>query len=203
MLAYIKGTVGPATAQSVVLENQGIGFLIHVSPATLSRLPRTGETAQLYTHLQVKEDDLSLHGFLTQEELALFKLLISVSGVGPKVASGLLSVLSPAQIITAIAAEDAAALSKAPGVGRKTAQRIALDLQGKIQSPESLDWAAASDFGPGALAADASQKQDAIEALLALGYSRSDSLRAALEVATEDMPAQQIIRLALKRLGRA
>lgn len=198
MIAYIKGMVEQITEQSVVLDNQGIGYLINASSATLSRLPRKGEVTQLYTYLQVKEDGMSLFGFLTQEELQLFRLLISVSGIGPKVSTAILATLSTEQIITAIASQDSEAFSKAPGVGKKVAQRITLELQDKITAQE---WGSnISIEKPNEQMTDSSEKQDAIDALLTLGYSRSEGTRAVLSVAEENMAADQIIRLALKKL---
>ena len=192
MIAYIKGTVEQLTEQSVVLDNGGIGYTINVSASTLSRLPSKGELSKLYTYLQVKEDDMSLFGFLNREDLRLFRLLISISGIGPKVAMAVLTVMNSGQIMTAIASGDAVAFSKVPGVGKKTAQRITLELQDKIKLPEATVTEVFS-----------SDKQDAIDALLSLGYSRSESVRAVLSVAAEDMSADQIIRLALKKLATA
>jgi len=199
MIAYIKGTLEQVTDQHAVLESQGIGYIINASPATISRLPRRGEPAQLFTYMQVKEDNISLFGFQTQEEITLFRLLISISGIGPKVAMAILAVMTPEQVITAIAAQDSVAFGKVPGVGKKTAQRITLELQDKIKSH---GFAAAEEFGSAAGfdSGAGSDKQDAIDALLSLGYSRSESLRAVLSVATEEMPAEQIIKLALKKL---
>ena len=190
MIAYIKGTVGQILDQSVIIENQGIGYIIGASPVTLSKLPPVGESAKIYTFLQVKEDDLSLFGFLNQEEIRLFRMLISISGIGPKVAMSVLAVMSPDQIMSAIANQDSMAFSKVPGVGKKTAQRITLELQDKIklQGQENI------------LAVAGQEKQDAIEALLTLGYSRSESLKAVLAVAAEDMQTDEIIRLALRKI---
>jgi len=196
MIAYIKGTVEQLNDQSVVLDNQGIGYIIHASSATLSRLPRKGETAQLYTYFQVKEDDMSLFGFLSQEEIRLFRLLISISGIGPKVATAILAVMSPVQIMTAVVSQDSVAFSKVSGVGKKTAQRITLELQDKIKTQ---DWGSDQESIDMQSVAS-SEKQDAIDALLALGYGRSESMRAVLAVATEDMATEQIIRFALKKL---
>jgi len=196
MIAYIKGTVEQLNDQSVVLDNQGIGYIIHASSATLSRLPRKGETAQLYTYFQVKEDDMSLFGFLSQEEIRLFRLLISISGIGPKVATAILAVMSPVQIMTAVVSQDSVAFSKVSGVGKKTAQRITLELQDKIKTQ---DWGSDQESMDMQSVAS-SEKQDAIDALLALGYGRSESMRAVLAVATEDMATEQIIRFALKKL---
>ena len=187
--------------QAVVVENNNIGFLINTSPATISRLPARGGEVQLFTYMQVREDGISLHGFLTQEEVRLFTLLISVSGIGPKVAAAILSTLSPQQIMIAIMSDDDAAFSKAPGVGKKTAQRISLELRDKIKTREA--WAEEPGFVPsGHISAASSEKQDAMDALQALGYSRSESLRAVLETATEDMKTEQIIKQALKKLAR-
>ena len=197
MIAYIKGTVEQLNDQSVVLDNQGIGYIVNASAATISRLPRKGEMAQLYTYFQVKEDDMSLFGFLAQEELQLFRLLISISGIGPKVAMAILAAMSPSQIMTAIVSQDAVAFSKVSGVGKKTAQRITLELQDKIKTQ---DWGSNQEGANLQTAVSSSEKQDAIDALLTLGYGRSESMRAVLAVATEDMATDQIIRLALKKL---
>ena len=196
MIAYIKGTVEQLNDQSVVLDNQGIGYIINASSATLSRLPRKGEVAQLYTYFQVKEDDMSLFGFLSQEEIRLFRLLISISGIGPKVATAILAAMSPVQIMTAVVSQDAVAFSQVSGVGKKTAQRITLELQDKIKTQ---DWGSDQE-GMTMQSVASSEKQDAIDALLALGYGRSESMRAVLAVATEDMATEQMIRLALKKL---
>ena len=192
MIAYIKGTVDHISDQTVVLENQGIGYIISAAPATLGRLPRN-EEVQIHTYMQVKEDGMSLFGFLNQEELQLFRLLISISGIGPKVGMAILGIMSPSQIMVAIVNQDAVAFSKVPGVGKKTAQRITLELQDKIKTTTQ-------DGNDGAVTLASSEKQDAIEALLSLGYGRSESMKAVLAVATEDMAADQIIRLALKNL---
>ena len=197
MIAYIKGTVEQITDQSVVLENNHIGYIIGASAATLSRLPQKGELTQLFTYMQVREDDISLFGFLSQEEINLFRLLITISGIGAKVALAILGLMSPEQIITAIVSQDSVAFSKVPGVGKKTAQRITLELQDKIKRISGFG-AVDSSLSPSTLSTG--EKQDAIDALLALGYSRSESLKAVLSIATEDHTAEQIIRLALKKL---
>jgi len=202
MIAYIKGPLAYTSDQTAVIDTGGVGYQIYVSPSTLSRLPSRGAEVQLFTYMQVSESGQSLHGFLTQEELRLFTLLISVSGIGPKVASGILSTLSPSQIIIAIVADDAAALSKAPGVGKKTAQRVLLELRDKIKTNDSwesgIDDKASGFSAPG----PRSEKQDAMDALLALGYGRAEAMQAVLEVAEEGMTADQIIRQSLKKLAR-
>jgi len=202
MIAYIKGPIAYATDQLVVVDANGVGYLIHISASTLSRLPPRGAEVQIFTYMQSNENGQSLHGFLTQEEVRLFTLLISVSGIGPKVASQILSTLSPSQVIIAIVADDAAALSKAPGVGKKTAQRVLLELRDKIKTTESESSSGIEQTFTGMGTDKRSEKQDAMDALLALGYGRTEAMQAVLEAAEEDMTADQIIRIALKKLAR-
>ncbi|MCL2355880.1 MAG: Holliday junction branch migration protein RuvA [Defluviitaleaceae bacterium] len=196
MIAYVKGTLAFVHESSVVVDVGGAGYLVNVAPTTIARMPARGTDVQIFTYLQSNDAGQSLHGFLTQEEVRIFTLLISVSGIGPKVASAILGAMSPQQIIPAIVAEDAAALSKAPGVGKKTAQRIVLELKDKIKS----EGEGAPVFSP-APQGQLSPKQDATDALLALGYGRTEAVSAVLEVADEDMSANTIIKLALKKLA--
>jgi Holliday junction DNA helicase RuvA len=197
----VKGTVAFVQEAAVVVDVGGVGYLVNAAAGTLARLPAKGGEVQLFTYMQVTENGQALFGFLSQEELRLFGLLISVSGIGPKVASAILGALTPQQVILSIVAEDAVALSKAPGVGKKTAQRVVLELKDKIKSTgeESpfVNAAAVSQMGAGGA------KQDATDALLALGYGRAEAVQAVLEVAEEDMAADSIIKLALKKLARA
>ena len=200
MIAYVKGILEYIADQSVVVDVHGIGYLVQVSHATIGRMPSIGKEVKLFTYLQVKEDGQSLHGFLTQEEVQLFMLLISVSGIGPKAAAAILAALTPSQIMIAIVADDAVALSKAPGVGKKTAQRLILELRDKIKTEDT--WKGTSDLQATATPTSVSNKQDAMDAMLALGYGRTESMQVVLEVAEDGMSADQIIKLALKKLAR-
>lgn len=151
-------------------------------PATLAKLPQTGEAVQIFTYFSVKEDGMSLYGFAAREEQEMFEKLLLVNGVGPKGALGFLSVLNPSEIVMAILSDDVKTLSKAPGVGRKTAQRVILDLKDKFKTEDavsSLEGAAgiAESVGGG----DA--KFEAIDAMTALGYSRSEAAQAVNAVA--------------------
>lgn len=197
MIAYVKGTLAYTTDNAAVVEAGGVGYLINVSTATISRLPRAGEACQLFTYHQTTENGQSLHGFLSQEEVRLFMLLISVSGIGPKVATAILATFSPQEVMMAIVAEDAAALSRAPGVGKKTAQRVMLELRDKIKTADTFTESAQTNM-PQATTA----KQDAMDALLALGYGRAEAMQAVLEIADPDTKADAIIRAALKKLAR-
>ncbi|MCL2665653.1 MAG: Holliday junction branch migration protein RuvA [Defluviitaleaceae bacterium] len=200
MISFIKGTLEIVYDNSVVIENNGVGYQIYVNPATLSGLPRIGDEVKLFTYLQVREDGLFLHGFLTNEEVRIFLLLISVSGIGPKIAATLLAMFSPVQIMVGIFTDDALMLSKAPGIGKKTAMRICLELRDKIKSHDAFG----SDDGIKTSASSAteanSQKQDAIDALLSLGYGRSEAVKAVMETAEDEMSAELIIKMALKKM---
>jgi len=206
MIAYVKGTLAYTTDATAIVDVGGVGYQVNVSTATLSRLPAKGSVLQLFTYLQTTESGQSLHGFLTQEEVRMFTLLISVSGIGPKVATAVLGTLSPQDIIMAIVAEDAAALSKAPGVGKKVAQRLMLELRDKIKTTSAWEdaggMAGVAVSGMVGQKGEASAKQDAMDALLALGYGRTEAMQAVLEVAEEDMAADVMIKLTLKKLMR-
>jgi len=202
MIAYVKGQLEIVNDQSVVVDVNGVGYLVNVSGATLSRLPAKGSNLQLFTYLQTTESGQSLHGFLTQEEVRMFMLLISVSGIGPKVATAVLGALSPQDILMAIIAEDAVALSKAPGVGKKTAQRVMLELRDKIKTSDAWEESGGIAAMPQGGSIQKGEKQDAMDALLALGYGRTEAMQTVLEVAEDGMMADALIRLALKKLAR-
>jgi len=200
MIAYVKGELAYVHDRSIIVEACGVGYSINMSTPAISRLPGKGSEVKVFTYHQVTENSQSLHGFLSQEEVRLFTLLISISGIGPKVASAILGTLSPSGLMMAIMADDAAAVSKAPGVGKKTAQRVMLELRDKIKTD---DDGAGFAVGSGlSIGEEASPKQDAMDALAALGYGRTEAAQAVLETAEEGMGADQIIRFALKKLAR-
>jgi len=200
MIAYVKGNIAYIDMQSVVIDVGGVGYMVHVSANTIGALPPTGDIVQLFTYLQTSENTgQTLYGFLTREEVKMFSLLISVSGIGAKVATAILGTLSPADIAMSVTAEDVVALSKAPGVGKKTAHRLLLELKDKIATDDT--WGATGIVTNNSSFAS-SEKQDAILALLTLGYERTEATQAVLEVAELDMESGAIIRLALKKLMR-
>lgn len=199
MISYIKGTLERRGENDIIVEAGGIGYRIFVSPATLAKLPQTGEAVQIFTYFSVKEDGMSLYGFAAREEQEMFEKLLLVNGVGPKGALGFLSVLNPSEIVMAILSDDVKTLSKAPGVGRKTAQRVILDLKDKFKTEDavsSLEGAAgiAESVGGG------NAKFEAIDAMTALGYSRSEAAQAVNAVAAEGMTTEDILKAALKRM---
>ncbi len=203
MYAYIKGILEEITEDAVVVEAGGIGYNIKVSASTADLLPGIGSEVKVYTYTLVREDAFSLYGFLTRDDLNIFKKLITVSGIGPKGGLAILSVMSADALRFAVMAGDAKAIAKAPGVGAKTAERVILDLRDKISLEDTLRGMG-GDLGSGQ-AADASgtadnlMKREAIEALVALGYSASDATAAVKKVeAGAEATSETILKQALK-----
>lgn len=197
MIYNIKGELTYTDPQFVVVENSGIGFKCFTTLTTVKNLGKIGSTVNLYTYLSVKEDALDLFGFSTLEELNSFKLLITVSGVGPKAAVSVLSELSPEKLALAIASSDVKSITKANGVGRKTAERIVLELKDKTGSLSQTDF---SSVASAASVAEDSAAGEAVAALVALGFSQSD---AAVTVGQMDqsLSADEMIRLGLRQLS--
>lgn len=205
MISYIKGTlayVEPADGL-VVVETGGVGYGILVSGKDLDLLPGHGEELRLYTYLQVKEDGLQLYGFLTREDQKLFKMLIGVSGIGPKGALGILTALSADDLRFAVLADDAKTIAKAPGVGHKTAQKLILELKDKLKLTDAFEAKLAkAELRPaGEQSGLTKAKNEAVEALTALGYSASDALKAVRQIdLKEEMGVEEILKAALKHM---
>lgn len=196
MIYNLNGTLTYFDQNFAVIECGGVGFKCFTSLTTLQSIGKVGTKVNLYTHLSVREDALDLFGFSTQEELEAFKLLISVSGIGPKAAVSILSELSPDKLAICIAGGDSKALTKAQGVGKKTAERVVLELKDKMASIGNSQYieAAASSTEVG------TDSREAVEALVTLGFSQSD---AAVAVGKMDksLSVDEMIRLGLKELA--
>lgn len=201
MYAYIKGKLAEINTDHIVIEAGGIGYQVFISLQTFDYLPSVGEDLKIYTYLYLREDAMILYGFLTKDDLELFKLLISVSGIGPKGGLAILSTLEADDLRFAILSGDAKAISKAPGVGGKTAQRVILELKDKLSLEDAFE-AKTEHVQKNAAAAGGSVKNDAVMALTALGYSSTESLKAvsAVEI-TEDMDVEEVLKAALKHLS--
>lgn len=198
MIAFLKGTLAGKTATTAYIEVNGVGFAVGMSQASLSELPELGGPVQVHTYLQVREDEMSLYGFLSLEEQALFEQLIGVSGIGPKVALAALSAFpSPQALAAAIAAQDVAAVQRIPGVGKKTASRIILELKGSLD--HGLDQLFGADGSP---AAPGAELAGAREALLSMGFTPAE-VDLSLKGAAEDADTEALLKYALKRLGTA
>lgn len=194
MYYYIKGEIVLKDSGFVVLDNSGIGYKIFTSGYTIAGLNE--KTATLYTYLHVREDIFDLYGFSTNEELSMFLHLLSVSGVGPKAALSILSVVSPMGLATAIITNDAKTLTKANGVGAKMAQRVILELKDKLKNAEILpDGISDADID------NAASSSEAVSALMVLGYSQNDAKRAVASV-DQSLSTEEIITHALKKMMR-
>lgn len=200
MYSYFKGTYAMATDTGAVIECGGVGYLLFVSEYTRRKLPHLGEEATLFCHLYLREDVMDLYGFAETSERDLFRLLLSVSGVGPKVALGILSQLSPNQLAICVASADAKALTACSGVGPKLAQRMVLELKDKITNEKltGFDHEAASSN----LSAEDDVRGQTVAALLALGYSQSEAASALREVDCTTGSTEACLKTALRQLMR-
>ncbi len=197
MIGYIKGTVEEMWEEGILLECAGIGYRIFVPSLFLNRLS-IGETRKIYTYLSVKEDSMTLFGFADRDSLETYKRLLSVNGIGPKAAMNVLSFMTAEEFRMAVLAGDANKIAKTPGLGKKTAQKILLELKDKFDFVQELE-----DALGGSAALDSDGAADAVEALIALGYSGSDALKAVREAektgGAQDSGA--LLKQALKILG--
>lgn len=200
MFAYIKGKLEIKHNDYVVVEANGIGYKILTSVSTVNAAGAIGEEVKLYTYLYVREDIMSLYGFFTQEEMNIFELLISVSGVGPKAAIALLSSVSPSELSLAVIMNDSKTLTKAQGIGMKMAQRIVLELKDKIKKEQITKEL--SDIEATPCSSDSSRINEAVSALMVLGYSQIESNKAVWAVYSDELNLEEIIRLALKGMER-
>ena len=201
MIAFVKGRIDDISDENVVIDVGGIGYNVKISTGTAANLPGIGEEAKLYTYTCVREDMFSLFGFLTRDDLEIFKKLITVNGIGPKGGLAILSVMSADDLRFAIISGDAASISKAPGIGKKTAERVILDLKDKISLEDTLVHKEMNQLPAGGDSVDNHARNEAVEALTALGYSASDALRAVKAVQIEDdMDVEVILKLALKNM---
>lgn len=198
MYYYISGELVLVSRALVVIDNNGIGYELTVSDKTAGRLQSSlNQKVRLYTHYHVKEDSEELYGFYSTEEKHIFELLISISGVGPKAAMAILSALNPEQFTLAVASDDAKAISSAQGIGLRTAQKIILELRDKVGSSDlSLTSAKGTTSLPSSLV------KDALMSLEALGYSRSEAMKALSFEGSEKLSVEDLIRHALKRLTK-
>lgn len=200
MIAYVNGIVEDITEDNVVIDVGGIGYNVKISASTASRLPGIGEQVRLYTYTCVREDAFMLYGFLSRNDLDIFKKCITVNGIGPKGALAILSVLDADSLRFAIMSGDAKAIAKAPGIGTKTAERLVLDLKDKIKIDDTLIQREV-DMTAAVNAMDTDQKKEAVEALVALGYGQTESIKAVNAIENiESMDAGAVLKAALKKL---
>ena len=205
MISYIKGTVAWSEQEYIVLENHGIGYRVGTVQRTLSGA-MSGQEMMLYTHFHVREDAMALFGFETREELAVFRILLGISGVGPKAAMSVLSTLTVEELYYAVFSDDAKTIARTPGIGPKGAKRIIMELKDKLklEDLESVGGTqAAAETGTGQTAAHTDQMADTIEALVALGYSNGEAYRAVIKVpGASEMDAGTLLGKALAAISQ-
>lgn len=202
MYAYIKGILAEITEDAIIVENQGIGYEIAVPGQVFDYLPSVGEEVKIYTYHYVREDAILLYGFLTKEDVRIFKMLIGVSGIGPKGALSILSVLSTDDLRFAILGDDAKAIAKAPGVGAKTAQRVIIELKDKLSLEDAFEQKLANQAQKAELNPAVGAKNEAILALTSLGYSQSEALKVlqGIEISPDDQ-VEDVLKMALKQMA--
>lgn len=201
MIAFVRGEIADISEDNVVLDVGGIGYNIKISTQTAQRLAGIGKEAMLHTYTCVREDAFQLFGFLTRDELSIFKKLITVNGIGPKGGLAILSVMSADDLRFAIISGDAKAIAKAPGIGSKTASRVILDLKDKVSVEETLIKREMNEYAALGENGSLQAENEAVEALVALGYSPSDAVKAVKKAsAPADADAEVILKLALKNM---
>lgn len=199
MIAYISGALVSAGENYIVIDNHGMGYRIFVSGKFLEHIPAYGTQIKIYTHMYIREDELTLYGFHSEEELSVFRILIGISGVGPKVAMAILTVLTIQELQLAVISEDAKTISKANGVGAKGASRIILELKDKLKMEDMMDAAYEQSIVQDTQ--DLNAARDAILALVNLGYSNSEAALAVKKIGdTSQMDIESILKAALKKL---
>lgn len=198
MIAYIKGVLDTKQNEYIIIDVQGIGYKVFMPTNSIDNLGEIGETVKVYTHYYVREDNISLYGFLTNEELRMFELLLSVSGVGAKSATSMLSEISPSKFALAVITDDVTSLTKIPGVGKKTAARIILELKDKLKTEQALEKNEKIEIQT----KEDGKIEEAIAALQVLGYTKREIEKAIEKIDTNELELEEIIKLGLKYLGK-
>jgi holliday junction DNA helicase RuvA len=199
MIARLSGTVLSRRATEVILDVGGVGYRIHAPTSTIEKLPQEGKQAVLHTHLHVREDAMQMYGFVTEEALSVFETMLAVSGVGPKLALAALSAMTPSELRASVTGGDAAMLTRIPGVGRKTAERMILELRDRFAALDGTGLSTAMSAGT---SSDGSQSRaDALAALVSLGYNKNAAEKALLKVIKANPDAtstEALVRLSLR-----
>lgn len=201
MIAFVKGIIDDIAVDNVIIDVGGIGYNVRISSDTAARLPGIGERVKLYTYTCVREDAFLLYGFLSRNDLEIFKKCITVNGIGPKGALAILSVMDADSLRFAIMSGDTKAISKAPGIGAKTAERLILDLKDKIKIDDTMIEREIAATAAGNALTDTPQKQEAVAALVSLGYGQAESMKAVNAIeGIENMDSGAILKAALKKM---
>ncbi|MCI9150316.1 MAG: Holliday junction branch migration protein RuvA [Lachnospiraceae bacterium] len=201
MYSYIKGELVEIAQDTIVVENHGIGYNIRIPGSIIDSLEGVGQEVKIYTYTYVREDAMLLYGFLTRDDLMVFKLLIGVSGIGPKGALAILSVMTPDDLRFAVLADDDKTIAKAPGIGKKTAQRLIIELKDKLSLADTFVEQEARELASGA-GAQGTVRQEAVEALVALGYSSGEAMKAVNGVEiSEETTVEEVLKASLRQMS--
>lgn len=203
MIRFIRGELVSVEEDRVLVDVGGVGYGIFMSGSSMGLLPPVGNEVKIHTYLNVKEDAMQLFGFLTRDDLQVFKLLIGVNGIGPKGGQAILSVLSPDDLRFAVMSNDIKAISSAPGIGKKTAEKIILELRDKLSIEDALEHAVSSKETNAATFVNQNHEMvsEAVQALVALGYGNTEALKAVKQVEiTENMGVNEVLKQALKHI---
>lgn len=201
MISYIRGEVAAVEKEKIIVDVGGIGYGVFMPEASMGHLPQIGNEVKVHTYLNVREDAMQLFGFLTRDDLEIFKLLIGVSGIGPKGGLSILSKLTADDLRFAVLSGDAKAISSAPGIGKKTAEKVIIELKDKLDVEEMLSRP--TDDMENTTSIDSSTNEiqtEAVQALIALGYGSTESLKAVKKVNLENMTVEEVLKQALKNL---
>lgn len=202
MISYIKGVLADMDEDSIVVDVSGVGCHIFVPGQVSSHLPRIGETVKIHTYLQVREDAMALFGFLTKDDLRIFKLLLGVSGIGPRGALAILSVMSADELRFAVLGDDSKTIAKTPGIGVKMAKRLILELKDKVSIEDAFEQKDGPNLEQEPAAGAEGVKKEAVLALTALGYSSAEALKVLSGIAiTEEMGVEEVLKQALKNMA--
>lgn len=201
MISYIRGELTAIEKEKVIVDVGGVGYGIFMPEASMGLLPQMGNEVKLHTYLNVREDVMQLFGFLTRDDLEVFRLLIGVSGIGPKGGLSILSRLTADDLRFAVMSGDAKAISAAPGIGKKTAEKVIIELKDKLNIEEMLNRSAEGTQTIVSVDAGANEIQsEAVQALVALGYGTTESLKAVKNVNLENATVEELLKQALKNL---
>lgn len=201
MYAYLNGIIADIEEDNCIIDVNDIGYNVQISGQTMSRLPGIGERVKLFTYTNVKEDALQLFGFLSKNDLEMFKKCITVSGIGPKGALALLSAMNADDLRFAIISQDVKAISQAPSIGKRTAERLILELKDKLSIDDAMINREIETYQSSPIAMDDAQKKEALEALVALGYGQTESLKAINAVTNaSELDSGALLKAALKKL---
>ncbi len=201
MISYIRGEVAAVEKEKIIVDVGGIGYGIFMPEASMGLLPQIGNEVKVHTYLNVREDAMQLFGFLTRDDLEVFKLLIGVSGIGPKGGLSILSKLTADDLRFAVLSGDAKAISSAPGIGKKTAEKVIIELKDKLDVEKMLSRSAGAVEDTVSVDSSTNEIQaEAVQALIALGYGSTESLKAVKNVSLDNMTVEEVLKQALKNL---